>query len=290
MLLLEEDVAGPGAAGPQDHGQDQEGVPQLEEAHGDDQEEQEEAPAPQLPYVADNNRRYPVRERRRPAEWFKAVVANSTDELHEPEPQSFDEAKSSKAADKWEQAMNEEKQAHAENQTWIYDDLPPGAKAIDCKWVFKEKKDAKGNLERHKARVAKGFQQTAGVDFDEVYAQVSKSASLRTLLSIVAKEELELHHLDVKIAFLNGDLEELIYMKQPPGYHQGGPNTVCRLRKALYGLRQAPRAWHTKLKAELESMGFQASKADPGFWILKQKHTTTYVLVYVDDVVILVIA
>jgi hypothetical protein len=123
----------------------------------------------------------------------------------------------------------------------------------------------------------------AGVDFDEMYAPVSKHSSLRALLGIVAMEDLELHQLDVKTAFLNGVLEEEIWLDQPPGFEQGPAGTACRLKKALYGLKQAPRAWHTKLSHELEGMGFVPSDADPSLWVLHVDGRSVYVLVYVDD-------
>lgn len=128
--------------------------------------------------------------------------------------------------------------------------------------------------------------QREGIDFTEVFAPVSKHVTLRVLLSQVAKESMHLHQLDVKTAFLNGELEEDIYMLQPPGYEQGGPRMVCHLRKALYGLRQAPRTWYTKLKSELEKIGFKASEADAGLFILKQDSYKVYLLVYVDDMLI----
>jgi hypothetical protein len=134
--------------------------------------------------------------------------------------------------------------------------------------------------------VAKGFMQREGVDFTEVFAPVSKHTTLRTLLAVVVEQDMHLHQLDVKTAFLNGELEESIYMVQPPGYEQGGPDTVCHLRKALYGLRQAPRAWHTKLKKELEQNGFKASEADAGLFILDEGEHKVYLLVYVDDILI----
>lgn len=158
---------------------------------------------------------------------------------------------------------------------------------METKWVFTLKRDADGNIERYKARlVAKGFQQREGVDFNEVFAPVSKHATLRTFLAVVAERGLHLHQLDVKTAFLNGDLEETIYMKQPAGYEQGGPRTVCRLRKAIYGLRQAPRAWHIKLHATLEKMGFRASKADASLFVRGHGDDAVYLLVYVDDILI----
>jgi hypothetical protein len=153
--------------------------------------------------------------------------------------------------------------------------------------VFKIKRDSKGNIERYKARlVAKGFMQREGVDFTEVFAPVSKHTTLRALLAVVVEQDMHLHQLDVKTAFLNGELEEDIYMLQPPGYEQGGSRTVCHLRKALYGLRQAPRQWHLKLKQELERHGFRASEADAGLFILDNDEHKVKLLVYVDDILI----
>jgi hypothetical protein len=187
----------------------------------------------------------------------------------------------------WKLAMDEEIASLLANGTWSVEQLPDGARPIPCKWVFKIKRDAQGNIERYKARlVAKGYQQVAGVDFDEVYAPVSKHSSLRALLGIVAMEDLELHQLDVKTAFLNGVLEEEIWLDQPPGFEQGPAGTACRLKKALYGLKQAPRAWHTKLSQELEKLGFVASDADPSLWVLHLDGRSVYVLVYVDDLLL----
>lgn len=154
--------------------------------------------------------------------------------------------------------------------------------------MFKIKRDAQGHIERYKARlVAKGYKQREGIDFNETFAPVSKHTTLRALLAVVAEDDLHLHQLDIKTAFLNGELEENIYMVQPPGYEQGGPRTVCHLHKSLYGLRQAPRAWHAKLKSELEVLGFRASEHDPGLFIQEKNGRCMYLLVYVDDMLII---
>ena len=109
------------------------------------------------------------------------------------------------------------------NDTWTLERLPRGVKPLSAKWVFKVKLDSNGNIELYKARlVAKGFMQREGVDFNDTYAPVGKYTTLRALLALVASEDLELRQLDVKTAFLKGELEEDIYMKQTPGYEEGG--------------------------------------------------------------------
>jgi len=174
-----------------------------------------------------------------------------------------------------------------ENGTWELVERPKGVKPILMKWVYKVKRDAQGNVERYKSRlVAKGFLQKQGVNFEEVYAPVSKHTTLRVLLAIVAQQDLDLHQLDVKTAFLNGELEEEIYMQQPQGYEQGGPNIVCRLLRALYGLRQAPRAWHRCLKKVLEDLEFVASSADAALFRGIVDGETVWLLVWVDDILV----
>ena len=163
---------------------------------------------------------------------------------------------------------------------------PPDVKPIPAKWVFKKKRDASGNVVRYKSRlVAKGYKQVEGIDFSEVYAPVCKQTTVRALLAIVADRDMELHQLDVKTAFLNGEVDEDLYMQQPPGYVQG-VNLVCKLHKSLYGLKQAPRAWYTKLKHELEKMGFRPTDADPGLFVRADGDDTVFLAVHVDDMLV----
>ena len=203
------------------------------------------------------------------------------------EPDTYEEAMASEEAEQWQQAMDEEIASLMANKTWTLEELPPGLQAIPVKWVFKVKTAANGGAERYKARlVAKGYRKREGIDFDEVFAPVSKYATLRTLLAIVAAEDLELHQLDIKTAFLNGTIEEDFYLQQPPGYKEGPGNLACHLHRALYGLRQAPRQWHARLKQELEAIGFTESEADPGLFSYHSKEDTIHLLVYVDDILI----
>jgi hypothetical protein len=203
------------------------------------------------------------------------------------EPTTIKEALSSKYSAEWQQAMDEEYAALLANDTWVLEETPFDIKPIEVKWVYKIKRDAAGNFERFKARlVAKGFRQIEGIDYNEVFAPVTKYATLRALLAKAAAERLKLLQFDIKNAFLKGSLEETVYIEQPQGY-EVGTRLSCRLHKALYGLKQAPRAWNLKLDEDLASCGFTASAADPSFYT----HTSSsgerlYLLVYVDDLML----
>ncbi len=149
----------------------------------------------------------------------------------------------------WDKAMDEEMAALDANMTWELVPLLEGKKAIGCKWVYKMKHNSDGSISRYKARlVAKGYAQTHGIDYEETFAPIAKMATVRTMIVVVASRGWVLHQMDVKNAFLHGELQEKVYLDQPLGYEDmNHPNYVCRLRKALYGLKQAPRAWHDKI-------------------------------------------
>ncbi|GAA0163100.1 transmembrane signal receptor [Lithospermum erythrorhizon] len=157
----------------------------------------------------------------------------------------FSEAISSTNSNLWMNAMKDEMDCMTSNRVWDLVELPNGVKAIGCKWVFKTKKDSHGNIERHKTRlVAKGFTQREGIDYTETFSHVSKKDSLRVVMALVAHFDFELHQMDVKKAFLNGDLEEEVYMKQPEGFpSKDGEHLVCKVNKSIYGLKQAFRQW-----------------------------------------------
>jgi hypothetical protein len=141
--------------------------------------------------------------------------------------------------DKWKEAMKDEMKALERNATWDLVEIPRDGKTVGCKWVYKLKKGVDDKVERYKARlVAKGYSQKEGVDFHEIFSPVVKTVSIRIVLALVALLDLELEQLDVKTAFLHGDLDEEIYMEQPEGFIQNhNKKFVCRLKKSLYGLR-----------------------------------------------------
>ena len=204
------------------------------------------------------------------------------------EPATVEEAMASEQAEFWQQAMDEEFASLLANNTWTLEPIPPGVTPIPVKWVLKVKRDSAGNVERYKARlVAKGFKQREGIDYDEVFAPVSKYTTVRVMLAHAAVLDLEIHQLDIKTAFLNGEIEEEVWTVQPPGYEEGGSNMACHLQKALYGLKQAPRAWYMRLKAELEKIGFVQSEADGGLFIKRTGTDYVYMLIYVDDILII---
>ena len=150
----------------------------------------------------------------------------------------------SKESKQWMNAMIEEIESLMKNKTWVLVKRPKDQKPVSCKWIFKKKVEA-GNKIRFKARlVTRGFTQEEGIDYNEVFSPVVKHASIRVLLAVAAQRDWELEQLDVKTAFLHGDLKETIYMDQPEGFMMhGSEDKVCLLKKSLYGLKQASRQW-----------------------------------------------
>ncbi|CAM8957622.1 unnamed protein product [Rhodiola kirilowii] len=188
----------------------------------------------------------------------------------------------------WRDAMVEEMNALDANGTWVLTDLPPGARSIGCKWVFTVKVNPDGSVARLKARlVAKGYSQTYGIDYFDTFSPVAKLTSIRLLISLAASHHWPLHQLDIKNAFLHGDLQEPIYMEQPPGFvAQGESAKVCYLHKSLYGLKQSPRAWFSTFTAAVEKFGMEKSKSDHSVFYKQSGNGIILLVVYVDDIVI----
>jgi hypothetical protein len=184
--------------------------------------------------------------------------------------------------------MDEEFSALMKNKTWHL--VPPhqGKNIIDCKWVYKIKRKADGSLDRYKARlVANGFKQHYGIDYEDTFSPVIKSTTIQVVLSVAVSKGWHLRQLDVKNAFLHGNLEENVYMQQSPSYEDKNmSNYVCKLDKALYGLKQARRAWCAKLNTKLCDLGFKYSKANTSLFYFHQENISMFVLVYVDDIIV----
>ncbi|GBM89165.1 Retrovirus-related Pol polyprotein from transposon TNT 1-94 [Araneus ventricosus] len=189
---------------------------------------------------------------------------------------------------KWIESTEEEMKSLQKNETWKLVTPPSGKKVIGCRWTFKAKYDSKGNIERYKARlVAQGFSQKFGTDYDETFAPVVTYTTIRTFLAAAAYKNLNVTHVDIKTAFLHGNLEDEVYMSQPEGYIEAGQEQkVCKLNKAIYGLKQAARAWHLKIGESLIKYGFEQSKADPCLFKFANNGNPMYIIVYVDDLLI----
>jgi hypothetical protein len=170
-------------------------------------------------------------------------VYHSEEFQMEGDPTSFEEAMRSDHSSKWLEAMEDEMKSMSANKVWDLEIIPNGAKTVGYKWVYKTKLDSQGNIERYKARlVAKGFTQREGIDYNETFSPVSCKDSFRIIMTLVAHYDLELHQMDVKIAFLNGDLKENVYMAQPKGFVMEGKERMgCYLKISIYGLKQASR-------------------------------------------------
>ncbi|RVW64151.1 Retrovirus-related Pol polyprotein from transposon TNT 1-94 [Vitis vinifera] len=242
----------------------------------------------------------PRREIRRPMRYVDCVSANITnpvafalavaEEIGREEPRSYKEAMESKDSKKWLSSMNDEMASLRKNQTWELVPLPEGVKPVDCKWLFKIKDGiSEDEPPKYKSRlVAKGFSQKEGIDYNEVFSPVVKHKSIRVLLAMVSVFNLELDQLDVKTAFLHGNLEEEIYMKQPEGFVDSEKSDhVCFLKKSLYGLKQSPRQWYKRFDAFMVSHEFMRNQYDSCVYFKTLPDGSfIYLLLYVDDMLI----
>lgn len=196
---------------------------------------------------------------------------------------------SERDAQHWKAAMEHELQMIDEMNTWQPTILPNGKTAIPTKWVFNRKRDKDGNVTRFRARlVVKGFSQVPGVDYDDVFAPVARYSTFRFMFAFSIQRGFSMMQLDVKNAFLNGKLLEKIYVKPPRDVHINPRDGYCMLlNKALYGLKQAARVWYFELEKCVFAIGFSKSTTDPSLYIRKSNQSEIYLLVYVDDVLLM---
>ena len=202
------------------------------------------------------------------------------------DPQSLEEAQDRPDWPKWKEAMDIEMNQLLKAGTWELQNLPPDRKAVSNRWVYHLKTNNDGQIIKYKSRlVARGCSQIPGIDFFDTYAPALTLDTLRTIISIATIHDLELHHLDVKSAYLNGDLTDDIYMAQPSGY-EDGTNRVCKLQKAIYGLKQAGRIWSQLLSKTFLELGYARSRADSCLYYQIQGSDLILVGVHVDDITI----
>ncbi|KAH9409194.1 hypothetical protein TYRP_023714, partial [Tyrophagus putrescentiae] len=201
------------------------------------------------------------------------------------EPNSHHEAMSSEWKDYWIEAENEELKSLCSNGTFDVVDERPGMKVISTKWVFKVKRNPNGTVDRFKARcVARGFEQREGIDYTETFAATAGATTIRTFLTVSKMQGMKIHQIDIKTAFLNGEVDEEIYVCPPPPFYSQGK--VWKLKKALYGLKQAPRCWAAKLGEILSCMDFYPVKSEPCVFVRNVSGELCYLLTYVDDILI----
>ena len=213
-----------------------------------------------------------------------AVKARRINASRMSDPRSFKEAMRSSDASRWEIAANDEYHSLELNDIWEVVRLPTGRTALSSKWAFKRKYGPQGEIKRFKARLcARGDQQKEGIDFKETYSAVVKSSSYKVLFARQATFALICHQMDVVTAFLNGELEEEVYIKPPEGFPQA-KGMVLRLRKALYGLKQSPRVWYGKFAREIKKLGFRVSVCDPCVFI--NDATKVIIAIWVDDLLL----
>ena len=191
--------------------------------------------------------------------------------------------------EKWLEAMKLEMESMYSNSVWELVDLPEGVNPIGCKWIYKRKRGVDGNVETFKARlVAKGYTQKEGVDYEETFSPVAMLKSIRILLSIAAHYDYEIWQMDVKTAFLNGYLEETIYMEQPEGFiSKDEKQKVCKLQRSIYGLKQASRSWNMRFDEEIKTYGFIQNPDESCVYKFIKDKRVVFLILYVDDILLI---
>ena len=260
---------------------DEPGSNQEEELNDDQDDQEEEIPSSpvtvdqpdqSIPIIDDDDEEEQGTSRRKlrekPRRWYgeaRPYVKKSVPEASSAfmfmvtdEPINYKQAMKSDENENWRKAAEEEFRALIKNDTWTLVKRTPDMNVVSSKWIFRKKLKADGSVERHKARlVARGFTQQEGIDYDETFSPVVRYDTVRTLLAHACDRGWDLYQFDIKTAFLNGDLEETIYMEEPEGYKTSDGSMVCKLKKSLYGLKQAPRCWAHKVEVGLGAIWTQ---------------------------------
>ena len=207
----------------------------------------------------------------------------------EDDPKTFPEAMSSRDVAFWKEAINDEMDSLISNNTLIIIDLPPSSKPIGCKWVFRRQYNTDGSLQAFKARLlAKGFKQKEGINYFDAYAPVARITSIRVLLALASLYNLFVHQMDVKTTFLNGELDEEVYMEKPEGFVlPGNEKKVCKLTKSLYGLKHALKEWHENVDSVILEYGFQHNIANNCIYSKFTENYGAIICLYVDDMLII---
>lgn len=268
-------------------------VPLNEVVNAPEVNEQPHNEAPNLENVEPNDQQ-PLRKSqrtRKPVNYddFVTYLNEADYDLSKVEdPISYNEAIMSSQSTQWFEAMKDELRSMKINDVWELTLLPKGAKPVGCKWVYKTKLDPKGNIERYKARlVAKGYTQKEGIDYNETFSPVSRKESLRIVMALVAHYDLELHQMDVKTAFLNGELHEDVYMTQPEGFKvESKEHMVCKLKKSIYGLKQASRQWYLKFHEVMVRFQFKKNAVDQCIYLKISGSKYVILVLYVDDILL----
>lgn len=258
-------------------------LPELESSSNEDDDSEYKSASDtesEKPESSESARKLRSRDNIKPSKYFDDYVCVMTTEE---EPQSYAEAIKRPESAAWQKAMEREMASLKENHTFKLVEPPAGAKIIPCKWVFRLKLNPDGSIAKYKARVvAKGYDQRKGIDYSQTFSPVAKLQTIRLLLGVAATEKMHLVQFDVSTAFLYGELDETIYMKQPEGFDDGS-GKVWKLTRSLYGLKQSPRCWNKRIGRFLESLKFKASDEEPCMFIREEGGVKTILTLYVDD-------
>ncbi|GJW31305.1 retrotransposon protein, putative, ty1-copia subclass [Tanacetum coccineum] len=227
---------------------------------------------------------------RRPTDRLCLYIDTEEHELGDlGEPANYRAALLDPESKKWLDAMNVEMQSMKDNDVWVLVELPPNARTVGSKWLFKKKTDMDGAVYIFKARlVAKGFTQTYGVDYEETFSPVADIRAIRILIAIAAYYDYEIWQMDVKTAFLNGHLSEEVYMEQPEGFvNPKYPNHVCKLKRSIYGLKQASRQWNKRFDDEIKKFSFTQNRDEPCVYLKASGSYVAILILYVDDILLM---